>query len=621
VSNEKILIEDTDLVSVRNICQYIDNPRLRNRAVANVTGTVLASKYFLDYDVDTNSGLHNICKVLEDIEISDIYVNGNYIDVRLYMHENELSIPSSHFERNLIPIAYMFIKIDSELTDASVQGFLFPTDVNLDFETNGYYKVKEDDLRSFYELEDKICAVDNENISSETEIKIFDYLDNKLDNIDEFYRTMLKSKEARLKLKDAANAQIIFNFISNMKRNELDIENLEYSPNTEFEDDLQYNHPIDFDDDSVELLDELNDDINQIDDFDANSGFIEDAEFDETTDQLGENDVVEYLQDEQSLNTIEELDNENVNDLSSNIDINETSVIEEEIVEQIEDYSTVVTPNIEEKVNFEQKDEESQLPLELEMEEEPIQINENQYSEEILEDSNAEQINTLFDTEQQIENIPVAKKKKSSAIMTLVTIFAFLICAAYFGYVKILSNKTQNQEPAEIEQIENSENAKNNTDNEAVQPDAMPVESIEADKELSKTNEGTAVAIPAIEQNIDASILVSNLSVNWEVPAGYLSNSTAKRYFTKIGKIIQLNLKLELSLLSKPPITNKIAVELEYNPQKHNFNVKNMIASSGEPTVDKLVQQTIQKALDMNLNMNLSSLGNIQGNPVLIIKL
>ena len=150
--------------------------------------------------------------------------------------------------------------------------------------------------------------------------------------------------------------------------------------------------------------------------------------------------------------------------------------------------------------------------------------------------------------------------------------------------------------------------------------DAMPVETVE-NVDTIKSEEGNSVSIPAIEQNLDASILVSNLSVSWEVPAGYVSNNTAKRYFTKLGKVIQLNLKTELLLLSKPPITNRIAVELEFNKATQKFDVKGLTASSGERVVDNVITQTVKNALDMNLNMNTSSFGNIQGNPVLIIRL
>ena len=149
----------------------------------------------------------------------------------------------------------------------------------------------------------------------------------------------------------------------------------------------------------------------------------------------------------------------------------------------------------------------------------------------------------------------------------------------------------------------------------------MPIESVENTAPNVVTNEGTSESIPAIEQNLDASILVSNLKVDWEVPSGYASNTSAKRYLVKLGKIIQLNLKTELLLLNKPPISNKITVEIKYNSGTKKFEAVGIMQSSGEKVVDDLILQTVNKALAMNLSTNFDSFSKLQGNPVLIIHL
>ena len=149
----------------------------------------------------------------------------------------------------------------------------------------------------------------------------------------------------------------------------------------------------------------------------------------------------------------------------------------------------------------------------------------------------------------------------------------------------------------------------------------MPVETVENIKTTKPTNEGIAVSLPAIEQSLGASIDVANLTVKWEVPSAYLTNNTANKYFTKIGKIIQLNLKTEMLLLNKSPITNKIMVELDFNKNNNKFNVKKVTTSSGEKVIDDLIVKTVKGALDLNLKMNLEVFNNLPGNPVLIIRL
>ena len=99
------------------------------------------------------------------------------------------------------------------------------------------------------------------------------------------------------------------------------------------------------------------------------------------------------------------------------------------------------------------------------------------------------------------------------------------------------------------------------------------------------------------------------------------ANTSAKRYLIKLGKIIQLNLKTELLLLNKPPISNKIAVEIRYNPSSRKFEAMGVTVSSGEQSVDNVIMQTVNKALAMNLSMNTDSFAKLQGNPVLIIHL
>ena len=84
MNNDNFLIEERDLEQARDICKYIIDSDVRNRAVANVLAGNIAEKYFTEVSVDTKTGLHNIAAVLKDLEISDIYINKCYVDVRLY---------------------------------------------------------------------------------------------------------------------------------------------------------------------------------------------------------------------------------------------------------------------------------------------------------------------------------------------------------------------------------------------------------------------------------------------------------------------------------------------------------------------------------------------------------
>ena len=132
MNTDNFLIEERDLELAQDICRLIPKEGIRNRAVANAVAANIAEKFFdkETYKVDSISGLHNIGAVLEDIDISDIYINNSYIDVRIYFNEDTLCIPKAHFDNNLTPSAYMFVKANSELSGATVTGFILPENVD-----------------------------------------------------------------------------------------------------------------------------------------------------------------------------------------------------------------------------------------------------------------------------------------------------------------------------------------------------------------------------------------------------------------------------------------------------------------------------------------------------------
>ena len=91
MNTDNFLIEEEDLELAQDVCNIIKDETLRNRAVANALAANIARKFFTDFDgeVDSKSGLHNIGYMLENLDISDIYLKNNYIDVRVYFNEKK----------------------------------------------------------------------------------------------------------------------------------------------------------------------------------------------------------------------------------------------------------------------------------------------------------------------------------------------------------------------------------------------------------------------------------------------------------------------------------------------------------------------------------------------------
>jgi len=318
-------------------------------------------------------------------------------------------------------------------------------------------------------------------------------------------------------------------------------------------------------------------------------------------------------------------DEENIEDITIQEDMpfasldNEPS---EEATEEVSsnttfEYTTVASPSIDTSEDI--------------LEELTNQPEDNNIEAPISEENGTgEQIEALFnnDTEDVVnedaattEETPGLKvypaKQKKSFLIPLSILLVLIAAGAlgYVGYTKFLAS------PPPSEDIINNETSNPESQAAPKTEEAMPIESVEATTPQNTVNEAASETIPMIEQNLDASILVSNLKVEWEVPAAYTSNTSAKRYLTKLGKIIQLNLKTELLLLNKPPITNKIGVEIKYNRDSRKFEAVGITISSGENSVDALILQTVNKALAMNLSTNTDSFAKLQGNPVLIIHL
>lgn len=631
MNNETFLIEENDLELARDICKYIENPSVRERAVANAVAANIAKKYFSDIEVDTKTGLHNIPQILEEFEISDIYLNDTYVDVRLYFNENELCVPKCHFDKQVLPLAYMFINIDKNLSGGTVTGFISPLSVNTEVCVDGYYPVSESSLESYYDIEPLLVNKPAPELPEDFHYQIFKFLDKKLEDENEFIKLLVNSKEARTQFMKAAEAQNIFNFVSQTKDTIEDIvpeadtlemaDDEDLSLSTEGGELEEISSIEELEPQELTIDGELNqeDTLDSLDIAEENSmlsEFNEESNLDETIDESEPIQTEDSLDVEESDSSVFADDTNNVEDLDFGKD-NDSLMISDEEDEATSDsdlaeFSTEVTPSF----DFEDNDtsiEEIAIP-ENDTEEnvEPIVTENETVTEENTADNEA-QIDTLFnpDTEQEeIESVNEVQKPKKSKLLPIIGAVAIIAAAGYLGFTKLSQQSTATLPMPDAPTAKREE---------VSQKEAMPVESVENVETIAQTNEGTADSIPAIEQNLDASILVSNLSANWEVPAGYVTNNTAKRYFTKLGKVIQLNLKTELLLLSKPPITNRIAVEIEYNKGTQKFNVKGITASSGEKTVDDIILKTVKNALDMNLNMNISSFGNIQGNPVLII--
>ena len=719
MNTESFFIEDSEILLAQNLCRLITDDNIRNRAVANALAANIAVKYFEgnSIDVDSATGLHNVSKILDKYDISDIYVKNCYIDVRVCFEDDELSVPVENFEKDLLPVAYMFIKLSADLTEAEVLGFVRPEDVKQENPIEGYYSVPRESLVVYYDIESLLSAYADE---PEVEDKaIYSYADGSLQNVDEFLKNLLKSKDARQRFIKIMQAETIFEFVS--VNNSVDSEStIDLSKNTDDSlelNDLSLNQEVDLIEpvediiavgEDIDLLSEapINESLELNDDSSDSTLYLDNNNLENdvlSADVAEENQVVNNTEEFNYTNSddIQDFNSDDIQLMSSYDSAENLSMSEDPIVLQ-EDNNNEIELNNNENDNTKEDEVNNSIVLENnyynELENELVDknasanstnstnsiesyedINDSEMSRLLADDndsilsedgknntennfsngfttvmsSNADenipnddneahnnQLDTLFDKddEQQHSNsgeevlqssdepeydngdidfyVNDKKTKKSGMKPLLILIFTALVASAvYFGFTKFNSSaKIDN----EIMSEETRNSIPETTENET--PEAMPNETVEPVQVQNEVNEPTSTAIPAIEQNLDASILVSNLKVFWEVPAAYSSNTSANRYLVKLGKVVQLNLKSELLLLNKPPISNKIAIEISYNPNSRKFVANGITISSGEKSVDDVILNTVNRALAMNMSMNTDSFAKLQGNPVLIIQ-
>ena len=260
--------------------------------------------------------MHNVLKILKDIDISDVYIKGNYIDVRVYFDDNKLYVPKSHFDFGMLPVAYMFIKLDKDLSSGNVTGFVFPEDINTGIDIGGYYQVSEDILRSFYDIEQRIVITDDDGIDTLFKENVYDFLDGKISG-GNIYSTLVLSEIAREFLITTANTDSILNSLNIDKlESETDGESVEQlgtyaetEPEKLFE--SGENAGLDIVDD-IELLNQVDSETNEL------------MEIDDSL-HVGADDFSETLKTEENDILINDMGND---ELLLNLDSKESDILE-----------------------------------------------------------------------------------------------------------------------------------------------------------------------------------------------------------------------------------------------------------------------------------------------------
>lgn len=145
-----IYIEQENCTEAEFMSRNFVNRETKNRAYINALGAELVIKYLTSEGINTSNlhNLHSMSKILENIDIADILLPNIHLDVRVVFDETQIFIPKSHFEMDILPDAYVVLKLDKKFKHVELLGYFKPSQINKHNQNPEYYFFDKNKLYS-----------------------------------------------------------------------------------------------------------------------------------------------------------------------------------------------------------------------------------------------------------------------------------------------------------------------------------------------------------------------------------------------------------------------------------------------------------------------------------------
>ena len=136
-----IYVNDENMEEAKFMSRNFVNPGVKKRAYLNVLGAEIVKDYLASEGVDVVNlhNLHSVSRLLEKFDIADILLPNIHIDVRVVFDENQIFVPKSHFDREILPDVYAVVKFDEDFKTAEFLGYFQPSMVDKSKENRDYY--------------------------------------------------------------------------------------------------------------------------------------------------------------------------------------------------------------------------------------------------------------------------------------------------------------------------------------------------------------------------------------------------------------------------------------------------------------------------------------------------
>ncbi len=141
---EKNILESAKIIA----CKINDkDTRLRTYALNIAASAAAQCLDELGLETDTKLSLYKISSFDRNFELADIYVNGLRFDVRITFDGKTFTIPKIHEKYDAVPLAYIVVKLDKNLEEAEIKGFVEPKEITFEKTDSPYYVLSTNILK------------------------------------------------------------------------------------------------------------------------------------------------------------------------------------------------------------------------------------------------------------------------------------------------------------------------------------------------------------------------------------------------------------------------------------------------------------------------------------------
>lgn len=142
---------DRNIIEIaKNAASRINGSSERKRAFALSAGAMAFAKVLLSdgFNVSFKHSLFKIPAFAQNFELADIYANNARIDVRVTFDDKNFYIPKAHKKYDASPDLYVVLKMEKDLSQMSIEGFVFPKEIEDAESVDEYYVIPLKKLNS-----------------------------------------------------------------------------------------------------------------------------------------------------------------------------------------------------------------------------------------------------------------------------------------------------------------------------------------------------------------------------------------------------------------------------------------------------------------------------------------